>query len=48
MIEFKETQKEIDAMKITTLEEVKLILSELKLFIKTDAKNYDKLKHLCK
>ena len=36
----------MDCTKITTLEEVKLILASLNLHIKTDAEHYDKLKHL--
>lgn len=47
-IELKETQKELDCSKITNLEEVKLILSALRLFIKIDSNDYDKLKHLLK
>ena len=41
-----ETMKKIDCTKITTLEEVKLILSSLDLHININAEHYDKLKHL--
>ena len=41
-----ETMKEIDCTKITTLEEVKLILASLDLHININAEHYDKLKHL--
>lgn len=47
-VTFKETKKELDCSKITNLEEVKLILSALKLFIKVDSDDYNKLKHLIK
>lgn len=38
--------KKIDCTKITTLEEVKLILASLDLHININAEHYDKLKHL--
>ena len=41
-----ETMKKIDCTKITTLEEVKLILASLDLHININAEHYDKLKHL--
>jgi len=47
-VTLKETQKELDCSKITNLEEVKLILSGLRLFIKVDSDDYDELKHLLK
>jgi len=47
-IEVKETQKELDCSKIINLEDVKLILSALRLFVKIDSDDYDKLKHLLK
>ena len=48
MMELKNPRKEIDCTKITSLEEVKLILDSLKLFMGEDCDNYDRLKHLLK
>ena len=41
-------QKRIDATKITTIEEIKLILDGLDIHMNTSAPNYEKLKHLVK
>tara|TARA_R110000796_G_scaffold215630_1_gene331614 strand:+ start:180 stop:326 length:147 start_codon:yes stop_codon:yes gene_type:complete len=48
MMELNNPNKEMDCTKITSLEEVKLILDSLELFMKEDCPHYDKLKHLLK
>tara|TARA_R110002124_G_scaffold213639_1_gene379718 strand:+ start:814 stop:960 length:147 start_codon:yes stop_codon:yes gene_type:complete len=48
MIEFKQVNRPLDCKKITSLEEVKLILDALKPTMKEDCEHYDKLKHLLK
>jgi|TARA_B110000259_G_C13744880_1_gene294007 hypothetical protein len=40
--------KKIDCKKITTIEEIKLILDSLDLHMGKDCPHYDKLKHLLK
>jgi hypothetical protein len=40
------TNKKMDCTKITSLEEVKLILDCLNLYISSDAPHFEKLKHL--
>jgi hypothetical protein len=44
--DFKFDQVRLDCTKITTLEEVKLILDALDLHMSTSAKQFEKLKHL--
>lgn len=42
------TSKQIDCTKITSIEEIKLILDSLNLYMNEDCIHYDKLKHLLK
>lgn len=39
---------ELDCKKITTIEEIKLILDAFKISVNKDCKHYEKLKHLKK